>query len=109
MEKSPVHFIAARILRDRGRGPTLFVSVLPALMRNQIEAADHLGIQALAINSTNRDQWPRLQRAVRANEADALLISPERLANDDFVENVLLPIAESIGLLIVDEGHCISD
>ena len=107
--KSSVYFIATRILRDRGRGPTLIVSPLLALMRNQIEAADRLGIRALTINSTNRDQWPQLQRAVRANEADALLISPERLANDDFVENVLLPIAESIGLLVVDEAHCISD
>lgn len=107
--KSSVYFIATRILRDRGRGPTLIVSPLLALMRNQIEAADRLGIRALTINSTNRDEWPQLQRAVRANEADALLISPERLANDDFVENVLLPIAESIGLLVVDEAHCISD
>lgn len=107
--KSSVYFIATRILRDRGRGPTLIVSPLLALMRNQIEAADRLGIRAMTINSTNRDQWPQLQRAVVANEADALLISPERLANDDFVENVLLPIAESIGLLVVDEAHCISD
>lgn len=107
--KSSVYFIATRILRDRGRGPTLIVSPLLALMRNQIEAADRLGIRALTINSTNRDEWPALQQAVRANEADALLISPERLANDQFVENVLLPIAETIGLLVVDEAHCISD
>lgn len=107
--KSSVYFIATRILRDRGRGPTLIVSPLLALMRNQIEAADRLGIRALTINSTNREQWPRLQGEVRADRADALLISPERLANDDFVENVLLPIAESIGLLVVDEAHCISD
>lgn len=107
--KSSVYFIATRILRDRGRGPTLIVSPLLALMRNQIEAANRLGIQALTINSTNRDQWPKLHRAIEANEVDALLISPERLANDDFVENVLLPIAENIGLLVVDEAHCISD
>ena len=76
--KSSVYFIATRILRDRGRGPTLIVSPLLALMRNQIEAANRLGIRALTINSTNRDQWPQLQRAVRANEADALLISTVR-------------------------------
>ena len=107
--KSSVYFIATRILRDGGRGPTLIVSPLLALMRNQIEAADRLGIRALTINSTNREIWPELQSAVREDEADALLISPERLANDDFVENVLLPIAERIGLLVVDEAHCISD
>ena len=107
--KSSVYFIATRILRDRGRGPTLIVSPLLALMRNQIKAADRFKIRTLSINSTNRNQWSELQRVVRANEADALLISPERLANDDFVENVLLPIAESIGLLVVDEAHCISE
>ena len=107
--KSSVYFIATRILRDRGRGPTLIVSPLLALMRNQIEAAGRLRIRALSINSTNRQEWPGLRRAVLDGEADALLISPERLANDDFVEDVLLPIAGSIGLLVVDEAHCISD
>jgi ATP-dependent DNA helicase RecQ len=107
--KSSVYFIATRILRDQGLGPTLIVSPLLALMRNQIEAAGRLGIQALTINSTNRDAWPELQRAIRDNEADALLVSPERLANDEFVQEVLLPVAARIGLLVVDEAHCISD
>jgi ATP-dependent DNA helicase RecQ len=107
--KSSVYFIATRILRDRGRGPTLIVSPLLALMRNQIVAADHLGIRAITINSTNQKMWPQLQSAVRNNETDALLISPERLANDEFVSNVLMPIADDIGLLVVDEAHCISD
>jgi ATP-dependent DNA helicase RecQ len=107
--KSSVYFIATRILRDRKLGPTLIVSPLLALMRNQIEAADRLNIRALTINSTNRKKWPELQRAIRADEADALLISPERLANDEFVQEVLLPVAQRIGLLVVDEAHCISD
>lgn len=107
--KSSVYFISTRILRDRGRGPTLIVSPLLALMRNQIEAAERLGIRALTINSTNTAQWPAYHRAVQANEVDALLISPERLANDAFVRDVLMPIAGSIGLLVVDEAHCISD
>ena len=107
--KSIVYFVATRILRSQGSGPTLIVSPLLALMRNQIEAANGLGLQAITINSTNRRQWPELQRVVHANEADVLLISPERLANDDFVANVLVPMAESVGLLVVDEAHCISD
>ena len=107
--KSAVYFIATRILRDRGRGPTLIVSPLLALMRNQIEAAGRIGIQAVSINSSNRKHWPALQQTIRNDETDALLISPERLANDDFVEEVLLPIAGHIGLLVVDEAHCISD
>ena len=107
--KSSVYFISTRILRDRGRGPTLIVSPLLALMRNQIDAAEQLEVCAFSVNSTNREAWPKIERAVRRNEVDALLVSPERLANDEFVENVLLPIAEGIGLLVVDEAHCISD
>ena len=107
--KSAVYFIATRILRDRGRGPTLIVSPLLALMRNQIEAAERIGIRAVTINSSNRDSWSELQQTIHNDEADALLISPERLANDDFVEEILLPIADRIGLLVVDEAHCISD
>ena len=107
--KSTVYFIATRILRDRRLGPTLIVSPLLALMRNQIDAADRLGIQALSINSTNREEWPGLIRTIVDDGADALLISPERLANDGFVQTVLLPIANRIGLLVVDEAHCISD
>ncbi len=107
--KSAVYFIATRVLRNRGRGLTLIVSPLLALMRNQIEAARRIGIRAVTINSANTENWPVLQRTIRNDEADALLISPERLANDDFVEEVLLPIADRIGLLVVDEAHCISD
>ncbi|MYH60121.1 MAG: RecQ family ATP-dependent DNA helicase [Boseongicola sp. SB0675_bin_26] len=107
--KSSVYFIATRILRDGGRGPTLIVSPLLALMRNQIQAARRLGIRAETINSTNRQNWPSLQQDVRAGKVDALLISPERLANDEFVANVLMPISDGIGLLVVDEAHCISD
>lgn len=107
--KSMVYFIATRLLRDRGLGPTLIVSPLLALMRNQIEAAERLGIRALTINSANRDDWPPLTCAILNDEADAVLISPERLANDKFVQDVLLPIAQRLGLLVVDEAHCISD
>ena len=107
--KSSVYFIATRILRNRGRGPTLIVSPLLALMRNQISAAESLGVKAISINSTNSRDWPGLLEELRSNRADALLVSPERLANDRFVENVLMPMAGSIGLLVVDEAHCISD
>ena len=107
--KSSVYFIATRILRDRGAGPTLIVSPLLALMRNQIVAAERLGIRALTIDSTNRSDWDGLTRSILADEADAVLISPERLANDEFVRNVLLPISNRLGLVVVDEAHCISD
>ncbi|MEI6415187.1 MAG: RecQ family ATP-dependent DNA helicase [Pseudomonadota bacterium] len=107
--KSLVYFIATRILRDRGAGPTLIVSPLLALMRNQISAAERLGIRAVSINSTNPNDWQALHRAILQGEVDAVLISPERLANDEFVRKTLLPVVNRLGLLVVDEAHCISD
>jgi len=107
--KSSVYFISTRILRDRGLGPTIIVSPLLALMRNQIEAAKRLGIRALTINSTNTDKWEQARQAVLADQVDCLLISPERLANDGFMENILQPIADRISLMVIDEAHCISD
>ncbi len=107
--KSSIYFIATYILRKRGQGPTLLVSHKPALTRNQIAAADRLGIKTLTVNSTNRKEWPKLMNELRSNKADMLLISPERLANDEFAESVLLPIAGSVGLVVVDQAHCISD
>ena len=107
--KSSVYFISTRILRDRGAGLTIIVSPLLALMRNQIEAANRLGIRAETINSTNQENWPVISAAMLADEVDAILISPERLSNEAFVEEVLLPVADRVGLLVVDEVHCISD
>jgi ATP-dependent DNA helicase RecQ len=107
--KSSVYFISTRILRDRGAGATVIVSPLLALMRNQIEAANRLGIRAETINSTNPDDWDAIKRRILADGVDAVLISPERLSNEEFVETILLPIADRIGLLVVDEVHCISD
>lgn len=107
--KSAVYFIATRIFRDRGRGPTIIVSPLLALMRNQVVAAERLGIRAETLNSTNRDEWEAITRMLLANELDCLLISPERLANDAFIRTVLHPVSDNIGLLVVDEAHCISD
>ncbi len=107
--KSSVYFISTRIMRDHGAGPTVIVSPLLALMRNQIEAANRLGIRAESVNSTNQGSWPTIRQSVLADEVDAILISPERLSNEEFVETVLLPVANRIGLLVVDEVHCISD
>ena len=80
-----------------------------ALIRNQVDAANRLKLRAETVNSTNVDDWAQVRRRLLADEIDLLLISPERLANDDFVENTLMPIAARIGLLVIDEAHCISD
>ena len=107
--KSAVYFIATRLLRDRGSGPTLLVSPLLALMRNQIEAAERLGVRAVTINSSNREEWTEVEEQIDADEADILLISPERLANEQFRTEMLPVVGRRSGLLVIDEAHCISD
>ncbi len=107
--KSAVYFIATALLRERGAGPALIVSPLLALMRNQIAAAQKLGIRAHTVNSTNRDAWHEIDGLLQADAVDLLLISPERLNNPQFRETMLPAFAERVGLLVVDEAHCISD
>jgi ATP-dependent DNA helicase RecQ len=107
--KSSVYFISTRILRDGGSGPTVIISPLLALMRNQIQQAERLDLRAETINSTNSEEWDTIFQRVLDDEIDALLISPERLSNEAFLNKMLLPIADRIGLVVVDEAHCISD
>jgi len=107
--KSIVYFIATRLLRDQGAGCALLISPLLALMRNQIAAAERVGVRAETINSTNLEDWPAVEAALRAGQIDILLVSPERLANEQFMTRCLLPVAARVGLFVVDEAHCISD
>ncbi|MEA2234716.1 MAG: ATP-dependent helicase RecQ [Solirubrobacteraceae bacterium] len=107
--KSAVYFIATALLRERGAGPTLIVSPLLALMRNQIAAAQRLGIRAFTVNSTNRDAWDEVSSLLAADAVDLLLISPERLNNPQFRAQMLPAFAERVGLVVIDEAHCISD
>lgn len=107
--KSVVYFISAKAFRDRDQGPTIVISPLLALMRNQIAAAERLDITAATINSSNQDEWDEVKERIAAGDVDVLLISPERLSNDEFIQDVLLPISDNLGLLVVDEAHCISD
>ncbi|MFB4317965.1 RecQ family ATP-dependent DNA helicase [Actinomadura sp. 21ATH] len=107
--KSAVYFVATRLLRERGAGPTVIVSPLLALMRNQIDAAERAGIRARTINSANTEDWDRVFAEVEAGEVDVLLVSPERLNNPDFRDLVLPKLAAGAGLVVVDEAHCISD
>ena len=107
--KSAVYFLATALLREQGAGPALIVSPLLALMRNQIAAAQRLGLRAHTINSTNRDAWAEVRALLEADAVDLLLISPERLDNPQFREQMLPLFAERVGLLVIDEAHCISD
>lgn len=107
--KSAVYFVATALLRARGAGPTVIVSPLLALMRNQVAAAARAGITAVTVNSANVEQWRGVYDAVQAGQADVLLVSPERLNNPGFRDEVLPELAATAGLVVVDEAHCISD
>ncbi|WP_445528705.1 RecQ family ATP-dependent DNA helicase [Streptomyces cyslabdanicus] len=107
--KSAVYFVATSLLRARGSGPTVIVSPLLALMRNQVEAAARAGIHARTINSANTEEWDTVQSEIAEGAVDVLLVSPERLNNPDFRDQVLPKLAAATGLLVVDEAHCISD
>ncbi|AMO59408.1 ATP-dependent DNA helicase RecQ [Mycolicibacterium phlei] len=107
--KSAVYFIAAKLLRAAGYGPTVIVSPLLALMRNQVAAAERAGVHAATINSANVTEWDDIHERVRRGELDVLLVSPERLNNPDFRDAVLPALARDAGLVVVDEAHCVSD
>lgn len=107
--KSAVYFVATSLLRAGGSGPTVIVSPLLALMRNQVEAAARAGIHARTINSANTEEWESVQAEIAAGDVDVLLVSPERLNNPDFRDQVLPKLSAATGLLVVDEAHCISD
>ena len=107
--KSAVYFIATALLRQQGAGPTLLVSPLIALMRDQVAAAERAGVRAVAINSANAHEWDDVRARLAADDVDVLLVSPERLTNPRFREEQLPVLRERMGLLVIDEAHCISD
>ena len=107
--KSAVYFVATALLRDAGAGPTLLVSPLLALMRDQVAAAARAGVRAAEISSSNADRWGEVLAALEADEVDLLLVSPERLENPRFRDTVLPDLLRRCGLVVVDEAHCISD
>jgi ATP-dependent DNA helicase RecQ len=106
--KSAVYWAATTALRELGDGPTLVVSPLLALMRDQIPAASRAGLRAATINSTNVDEWSGVLDDLRSGTLDVLLISPERLANPGFADQLPALLGEC-GLLVIDEAHCVSD
>lgn len=107
--KSAVYFVTTMLRRAEGAGPTLIVSPLLALMRDQIGAAERAGIRAVTMNSSNATEWDDVREALRTDSVDLLLVSPERLNNPSFREHQLPALAERCGLLVIDEAHCISD
>src|ERR1700709_277916 len=107
--KSAVFFVATALLRAQGAGPTVIISPLLALMRNQIAAAERAGIRAATVNSTNLEDWRTTYAAGDPGDGGGPLVAPERLNNPEFRDNVMPQLAATCGLLVVDEAHCISD
>ena len=109
--KSLVYFLATKLLKEKERdGITLIISPLLALMNNQIDSAQRLQLNVKTINSDNKDEWENIISEIcDDNTVDALIISPERLANADFVKECLDKIKNRVNLFVVDEAHCISD
>lgn len=107
--KSAVYFVATVLRREQGAGPTIIVSPLLALMRDQIAAAGRAGVRAVTMNSANATEWDEVRAALDADEVDVLLVSPERLNNPRFRAEQLPELSRRCGLLVVDEAHCISD
>ena len=107
--KSAVYFSSTRMLRDRGWGPTVVVSPLLALMRDQVAAAQKLGLNAVTINSSNIDSWDEIEAQVADDAVDLMLIAPERLSNPGFRRRVFTSLRQRAFMLVCDEAHCISD
>lgn len=107
--KSAVYWAATAIRRSEGAGPTLVVSPLLSLMRDQVLAAGRAGLRAATLNSSNVDAWTQVEAALGADELDVLLVSPERLANPGFGRRVLDGLAGRLGLVVIDEAHAVSD
>ncbi|GAB18734.1 putative ATP-dependent DNA helicase [Gordonia effusa NBRC 100432] len=107
--KSAVYWAATAIRRSDGAGPTLIVSPLLSLMRDQVAAAQRAGLVAATLNSSNIDEWSAIEEQLRNGDLDVLLVSPERLANPGFGRRVLQALAGNLGLLVIDEAHAISD
>ena len=107
--KSLIYFAATLALRQNGAGPTLLISPLLSLMRDQVRAAQELGLRAATLNSENEDQWDLIAGAIAANQLDILMVSPERLSNQAFLQTCLGPVLPHIRLLVIDEAHCLSD
>ncbi len=107
--KSAVYFLAALLQRQRGFGPALIVSPLIALMRDQVQAATRAGVKAATISSANATEWEQIEANLAADQVDVLLISPERLVNPSFRDTQLPSLLPRLGLLVIDEAHCISD
>lgn len=107
--KSLVYFLATKILRKQNKGCSIIISPLLSLINNQIESAMNFSLNAVTINSTNSDSWSEIEKDILMDKYDVIFISPERLANEDFIQNVLYKISNCIGMLVVDEAHCISD
>ena len=107
--KSAVYFISAKLLRGRGRGPTVIVSPLLSLMRNQVLAGRRMGLRIGALHSGTGHWFDEFRRGIQDDTIDILLVSPERFANERFRREILPLLEQRMGMLVIDEAHCVSN
>lgn len=106
--KSLVYFICTKILRERKAGVTLVISPLLALMDNQIEAAQKVNLKCDVLNSTVKERKSEIIQNLVDGTLDLVLITPETLFTAD-IKNKIVDGEIKIGLMVIDEAHCISD
>lgn len=105
--KSMVYFICTKLLRGEGKGVTLIISPLLALMSNQIAAAEKAGLKCDVLNSNKKpEEKSEIIERMKRSELDIVFTTPETLFSE-LVQNALPQII--IGLFVIDEAHCISD
>ena len=107
--KSIVYFIASKLIKEKRGGVTLLVSPLLSLMRNQIDTAKKIGLRPLTLNSENIEEWDNIESVLRDGQCEVLFVSPERIANKEFIERIVPSIKGGINMIVIDEAHCISD
>ncbi|HEV2791210.1 MAG TPA: ATP-dependent DNA helicase RecQ [Solirubrobacterales bacterium] len=102
--KSAIYQLAGDLLD----GPTIVVSPLIALQRDQVEAMEEAGTgEAAELNSTVSEGRRReLMESLRRGEREFVLLAPEQLAKEEVLEELR---AARPSLLVVDEAHCISE
>lgn len=105
--KSLIYFLTTKILRQEGKGLTLIISPLIALMDNQLESTKMFNLQSATINSSTNIDFSEVYNRIDNNQIDILFVAPERLEDEEFRNRVLNKA--TIGMLVIDEAHCISD
>ena len=108
--KSLCYQVPAIVRRDAGRGVTVVVSPLIALMHDQVGALHEAGVDAAFLNSTlDWQQTLDVERRLARGEITLLYAAPERVTTERFLGLLDdLHARGQLGLFAIDEAHCVS-